>query len=93
MGHIVNDPSIVSQRLCVPFYHAGEDELEISPYDDTRMDTRMASLVAGKTHSDTCTQTRAHTHSSHLWSLCNEFELVYITVTHVVIQVKLLNES
>ncbi|XP_029021258.1 GDNF family receptor alpha-1-like isoform X2 [Betta splendens] len=27
----------------------GEDELEISPYDDTQMDTRMASLVAAST--------------------------------------------
>lgn len=30
-------------------FSLGEDELEISPYDDTLMDTRMASLVAGKT--------------------------------------------
>lgn len=40
----------------------GEEELEISPYDDTLMDTRMASLVAGKTHSDT----HMHTHTE-LW--------------------------
>lgn len=33
--------------VCSP----GEDELEISPYDDTQMDTRLASLVAGKTYS------------------------------------------
>lgn len=32
----------------------GEEELETSPYDDTLMDTRMASLMAGK-HSDTQT--------------------------------------
>lgn len=30
------------------FLVTGEEELEISPYDDTVMDTRMASLVAGK---------------------------------------------
>lgn len=30
------------------FLVTGEEELETSPYDDTVMDTRMASLVAGK---------------------------------------------
>lgn len=30
------------------FLVTGEEELEISPYDDTVMDTQMASLVAGK---------------------------------------------
>ncbi len=66
MGHIVNDHSTVCQCLCVLFF-AGEDELEISPYDDTLMDTRMASLVAGKTHPDTHTHkhtnTNTHTHT------------------------------
>lgn len=39
-------------NACVCSFSSGEDELEISPYDDTQIDTRMASLVAGKTHSD-----------------------------------------
>lgn len=38
---------MITQLLFVLFF-PGEDELEISPYDDTLMDTRMASLVAGK---------------------------------------------
>lgn len=38
---------MITQLLFVPSF-PGEDELEISPYDDTLMDTRMASLVAGK---------------------------------------------
>lgn len=34
--------------ISVYFFYLGEDEMEISPYDDTLMDNRMASLVAGK---------------------------------------------
>lgn len=30
------------------FFSTGKDELEISPYDDTLIDSRLASLVAGR---------------------------------------------
>lgn len=34
--------------LCSLFHNIAEEELETSPYDDTSMETHMASLVAGK---------------------------------------------
>jgi len=69
---------------CLPMFvcsfSPGEDELEISPYDDTLMDTRMGSLVAGKTQFDTHNRTRTESlmaplsqvrvdvHHCHRWS-------------------------
>lgn len=34
--------------LCSLFHNTAKEDLETSPYDDTSMDTHMASLVAGK---------------------------------------------
>lgn len=64
--------------MCVCSFCLGEDELEVSPYDDTQMDTRMASLVAGKMHYHTSHNTFIScydyvacvcVHQLHTWSV------------------------
>lgn len=43
-------PSVEVTNHFIIFFlrNTAEEELEISPYDDTSLDTHMASLVAGK---------------------------------------------
>lgn len=57
---------MISKFVCVCVF-LEEEELEISPYDDTLMDSRMASLVAGK-HSDIQT---------HLFAYYSTYRLCY----------------
>lgn len=64
------------------FFSLEDDELEISPYDNTLMDTRMASLVAGKPHNDINTHTLSIIQSMSCCCCYQLLNSLSITVTH-----------
>lgn len=61
----------VEKQLIVPlsilFHNAAEEELEISPYDDTSLDTQMAPLSAGNSKDISCR--RAKIWLNYIWSV------------------------
>ncbi|KAG7518467.1 GDNF family receptor alpha-4-like [Solea senegalensis] len=56
----------------------GEDELEMSPYDDTLMDTRMASLVAASSFLDGENQCLKAAQDCGLYEKCGSLRSEYV---------------